>query len=254
MIFSHWLTAGFEDLPVIGSIILSTLILRWWRRSTETVRVFIMHWYILSIFTFSYKNPWRITNKELQPRPLALQESNAQVAVWEPQPVYVTSVPAVSPSSENCDHSSWVSSPLECSCNSLHSRCLKQPSGSLLWGRSGKVPTKNIFGTNHFLSIFLRDKQKDGQISAWNWRKPAVQEASACSRSACHCDGFLFKLFSTIVLVPCEHYAVPPLMDRAVHIAMRKRRPCFACKFIHGFIHCLYNMFINPNDCLCFTW
>lgn len=47
MIFSHWLTAGFEDLPVIGSIILSTLILRWRRHSTEIVRVFMIFEHIL---------------------------------------------------------------------------------------------------------------------------------------------------------------------------------------------------------------
>lgn len=40
--------------------------------------------------------------------------------------------------------------------------------------------------------------------------------------SACHCDGFPFKLFSTVAMVPREHYAVPPLMDRAVHITVRK--------------------------------
>lgn len=146
--------------------------------------------------------------------------------MWEPQPVYVTSVPSVSPSSENRDHSSWVSSPLECSCNSLHSKMLETTvrvftlrsewKGSH-WEHFWKQPPFCPFfcGTNESMVDSLRGT--GGSLRCKRRRLAAG--------SARHCDGFLFKLFSTVAMVPREHYAVPPLMERAVHITMRKETP-----------------------------
>lgn len=226
MMFSHWLTASFEDSSVIGSIILSTLLLRWRRRSTEIVRVF---YHLLIYFEHIHLqlwNPWRIANEELQPRPLSFQESNAQVAVWEPQPVYVTSVPSVSPSSENCDHSSWVSSPLECSYNSLHSKMLETTIRVFTLRSEWKGSHwEHFWNQPPFVHFSV------GQTNRWSNLCVELEEACGEKRrrlaagSACHCDGFLFKLFSTVAMVPREHYAVPPLMDRAVHITMRKETP-----------------------------
>lgn len=221
-----WQRASFEDSPVIGSIILSTLLLRWRRRSTEIVRVF---YHLLIYFEHIHLqlwNPWRIANEELQPRPLSIQESNAQVAVWAPQPVYVTSVPSVSPSSENCDHSSWVSSPLECSCNSLHSKMLETTIRVFtLEVGVERFPLGTFLEPTTFCPFFCGTNESMVDSLRGTGGSLRCKRRRLAAGSACHCDGFLFKLFSTIAMVPREHYAVPPLMDRAVHITMRKETP-----------------------------